>query len=219
MRISIIILLGVIFLQCQTNEEISFLPIYKIKNNNIYRIEREPSHELSKTKELYVYRLPDIIGMSGNFDFKKVDIDLVYNKEYIGTTENFDFNNPYIFTSTKISKLSYLNSYVYIGNPYEAGILKRYNPIVTGIIQDPEIIMQNNLRIGMNKKAALNRLFVNSFVAKYRAQMLFADTLILSDHWSIMKHTIIFNNEKLQSVEMEYMPEKRYLELINPNKI
>ncbi|MEZ4907296.1 MAG: hypothetical protein R2771_06585 [Saprospiraceae bacterium] len=201
-----------IILSCD-NKKVRFLPPFEVKNDYIYQPDREITEELTKLKEIHVFYIPDIVGNPNHFDFEHYKSKGI-QAFYLGSTFEKPYKEPFSFVTEKMTKLSYKDSYIFVGLPIEAGISKQYSYIITGIVRNNDILLQNNIHIGMDKKTALNHLFANSFVSSYQPQLSFADTLQIDDNWGFIQHKIIFHNGKLNSINMEFLLYKEWEEFI-----
>ena len=193
----------IIFTACKNHsEKVSFLPVENVTSDGIFDSSNIMfSDTISKKINLGMLYAPNIVGRTMYFDFDKLP-DTKATVTYIGSTENMKNRPPYLYISTKVVKFSYKNSYIYVKLPFDAGVLRKYNIIVTGIIKDPEIIMKNGIEIGMDKDSVLKKMFDKSFLNEYKDILYYADTLVVYDHFSIMENQIIFKDNKLYSYEM-----------------
>lgn len=98
-----------------------------------------------------------------------------------------------------VYKLSYKDSYIKIFyNDFEGVISDSYfdlstNDLVSAIVKDETIVMQNGIHIGMGKDTFFSKILGNTFSNK-------VDTIYMSDELADNEHLFIFCNNKLEKV-------------------
>lgn len=98
-----------------------------------------------------------------------------------------------------IYKLSYKDSYIKIFyNDFEGVISDSYfdlstNDLVSAIVKNETIVMQNGIHIGMEKDTFFSKILGDTFSNK-------VDTIFISDELADNEHLFIFSNDKLEKV-------------------